>query len=71
MALDFESPAHGRRVPYKKENSDPNVMAVDGQIPTGGAPEVARSAEWIDYSNEEAGLHSSDGDDENKADHGW
>jgi hypothetical protein len=68
MALDYESPPPGRRLPYKKKYCDPYVMAVDGQIPTGDAVhEVARSADW----DEEAGLHSSDGNDDNKADPAW
>jgi hypothetical protein len=72
MALDFDSPPPGRRIPYKKHNSDPNVMAVDGQIPSGAAIlELPRTAEWVDYSNEEAGLRSSDGNDETKTDPAW
>ena len=72
MALDFDSPTPGRRVPHKKQNSDLNVMAADGQISTEGTVhELPRSAEWIDYSNEEAGLRSSDVDDENKTESAW
>ncbi len=72
MALDFDSPPPGRRIPHKKQNCDANLMAVDGQIPTGAAVhELPRSVEWIDYSNEEAGLRPSDVNDEIKTEHTW
>jgi hypothetical protein len=69
MALDFDSPPPSRRTPHKKQTFDPKIMAVDGQVPMGH--ELPRSTEWMDYSNEEAGLRSSDADDGNKTDPAW
>ena len=67
MSVDLYSAVSARRVPFRKVSSDDKMS----NVPTN--QEHPRSSEWTDYSNEEAGLQSTDGrgHEDEKIDSSW